>query len=47
MTAGLAVQATADLERQPIGPWAGLAVLAAWSAAALCCGGLALRLRDP
>ncbi|GAA3926491.1 ABC transporter permease [Actinoplanes auranticolor] len=47
MTAGLAVQATTDLQRQPIGPWAGLAVLAAWSAAALLCGGLAFRLRDP
>jgi ABC-2 type transport system permease protein len=47
MTAGLAVQATTDLGRQPIDPWPGLAVLAAWSAAALLCGGLALHLRDP
>jgi ABC-2 type transport system permease protein len=47
MTAGLAVQATTDLDHLPIGPWAGLAVLAAWAAAALLCGGLALRFRDP
>jgi len=47
MPAGLAVQATTDLDHLPIGPWAGLAVLAAWAAAALLCGGLALRFRDP
>ncbi|MFG2292386.1 ABC transporter permease [Streptomyces sp. NPDC048603] len=46
MTAGLAVQATTGLDRLAIGPWAGLGVLAAWSAAALLAGGLALRLRD-
>jgi ABC-2 type transport system permease protein len=46
MTAGLAIQATTDLRSQPIGPWAGLGVLAAWAAAALLAGGLLLRLRD-
>ena len=46
MTAGLAIQATTDLSSLPISPWAGLGVLAAWSAAALLAGGLALGLRD-
>ena len=46
MTAGLAIQATTSLSALPIGPWAGLGVLAAWSAAALLAGGLLLRLRD-
>jgi len=46
MTAGLAIQTTVDLDSQPIGPWAGLGVLAAWAAAALLGGGLLLRLRD-
>lgn len=46
MTAGTAVQATLDLGGQPIGPWAGLGVLAAWAGAALLAGGLLLRLRD-
>jgi ABC-2 type transport system permease protein len=46
MTAGLAIQATTDLRSLPIGPWAGLGVLAAWAAAALLAGGLVLRIRD-
>jgi len=46
MSAGLAVQATTDLRSLPIGPWAGLAVTAAWAAAALSAAGLLLRLRD-
>jgi ABC-2 type transport system permease protein len=46
MTAGLAIQATRNIGRQAIGPWAGLGVLAAWTAAALLAGGLLLRLRD-
>jgi ABC-2 type transport system permease protein len=46
MTAGLAIQATTGLRYLPIGPWAGLGVLAAWTAAALAAGGLALCLRD-
>lgn len=46
MNAGLAIQATTGLRSLPISPWAGLGVLAAWAAAALLAGGLALRLRD-
>jgi ABC-2 type transport system permease protein len=46
MTAGLAIQTTSNLRSLPIGPWAGLGVLAAWAAAALLAGGLLLRLRD-
>lgn len=46
MTAGLAIQATTGLRGLPISPWAGLGVLAAWTAAALLVGGLLLRLRD-
>lgn len=46
MSAGLAVQATTHLDDLPIGPWAGLGVLAGWAAAALLCGGLLLQLRD-
>ena len=46
MTAGLAVQATINVRSLPIGPWAGLGVLAAWAAAALLVGGLALEMRD-
>jgi ABC-2 type transport system permease protein len=46
MNAGLAIQATTNLHNHPIGPWAGLGVLAAWATAALLAGGLALKLRD-
>ena len=46
MTAGLAIQATRNLHNLPIAPWAGLGVLAAWSAAALLAALLLLRLRD-
>jgi ABC-2 type transport system permease protein len=46
MTAGLAVQDTVDLASQPIAPWAGLGVLAAWASGALLIGGAALRYRD-
>jgi len=46
MTAGLAIQATTGLRGLPISPWAGLAVLAGWAAAALLAGGLLFRLRD-
>jgi ABC-2 type transport system permease protein len=46
MTAGLAIQATTGLGTQPISPWAGLGVLAAWAAGALLAGGGLLRLRD-
>jgi ABC-2 type transport system permease protein len=46
MTAGLAIQATTGLRGLPIGPWAGLGVLAAWAAGALLAGGLLFQLRD-
>ncbi len=46
MTAGLAVQATTGLRNLPIGPWAGLGVLAAWAAVAMLAGGLMLCVRD-
>jgi ABC-2 type transport system permease protein len=46
MTAGLAIQDTTGLASQPIGPWAGLGVLAAWASGALLLGGFALRFRD-
>ncbi len=46
MTAGLAIQATTGARSLPIGPWAGLGVLAAWAAAALLIGSMLLRLRD-
>jgi ABC-2 type transport system permease protein len=46
MSAGLAIQDTVDLASQPIGPWAGLGVLAAWSAGSLLLGGGLLRWRD-
>jgi ABC-2 type transport system permease protein len=46
MTAGLAIQATRNLKKLPIGPWPGLGVLAAWAAAAMLAGALLLRLRD-
>jgi ABC-2 type transport system permease protein len=44
--AGLAVQDTVGLPDLPIGPWAGLGVLAAWAAGALLAGGFVLRVRD-
>ena len=46
MTAGLSIQATADLPALPLAPWQGLGVLAAWAFGALLLGALALRLRD-
>ena len=46
MTAGLAIQTTVNVRSLPIGPWAGLGVLAAWAAAALLSGGLLLERRD-
>ncbi|MFI0450088.1 ABC transporter permease [Actinomadura sp. 6N118] len=46
-SAGMAVQATRDLDRLPIGPWAGLGVLAAYTAGALLAGGAAFIRRDP
>jgi ABC-type Na+ transport system ATPase subunit NatA len=46
MTAGLAIQSTKDLNTLPIGPWAGLGVLAGWTAAALITGWMLLLWRD-
>ncbi|MGH8776062.1 MAG: ABC transporter permease [Jiangellaceae bacterium] len=45
-TAGLAIQATTDLDRIPIGPWAGLGVLAAYAIAAMLAGVLLFKTRD-
>lgn len=46
MTAGLSILATTNLKDLPIGPWAGLGVLAAWAAGALGFGALVFQLRD-
>jgi ABC-2 type transport system permease protein len=46
MNAGLLIQATTDLGHLPLSPWAGLGVLAAWAAAAVAAGALALCRRD-
>jgi ABC-2 type transport system permease protein len=45
-TAGLAIQATRRLDTLPIEPWQGLAVLAAWAAAALLAAAVVIRTRD-
>jgi ABC-2 type transport system permease protein len=45
-SAGLAVQATVDVDALPIGPWKGLSVLALWALAALLAGGLLFERRD-
>ena len=46
MTAGLAVQATRNLHDLPIAPWAGLGVLAGWTAASFLVASALLRRRD-
>lgn len=46
MTAGLAVQATKRMDALPIGPWAGLGVLAAWATGALLVGTVLFAVRD-
>jgi ABC-2 type transport system permease protein len=47
MSAGLSLQqTTARADNVPIGPWAGLAVAAAWAAAALAAGFWTVRHRD-
>jgi ABC-2 type transport system permease protein len=46
MTAGLAIQATRRLGDLPIGPWAGLGVMAGYAAAAMLLGALMFALRD-
>lgn len=45
-SAGMAVQTTVDMASAPIGPWAGLGVLALWAAGCLALGGFALVRRD-
>jgi ABC-2 type transport system permease protein len=44
--AGRAIQATIGLDELPIGPWAGLGVLAAWAGAAMLLGALLFTIRD-
>jgi ABC-2 type transport system permease protein len=46
MTAGLDIQATANLSGLPLTPWQGLGVLVLWAAGALIIGALILRFRD-
>lgn len=46
MTAGLAIQATRGLDQLPVGPWAGLGVLAAYAGAATLLGGVLFTRRD-
>lgn len=46
MTAGLYIQATANLRSLPLTPWQGLGVLALWAAGALTIGALVFRFRD-
>jgi ABC-2 type transport system permease protein len=45
-SAGQAIQATVGLDDLPIGPWAGLGVLAGWAAAALVLAAVAIHARD-
>jgi ABC-2 type transport system permease protein len=46
MTAGLDIQATANLSALPLTPWQGLGVLALWAAGALTIGALIFCFRD-
>ncbi|MFC6082745.1 ABC transporter permease [Sphaerisporangium aureirubrum] len=46
MTAGLAIQATRNLDLLPIGPWPGLGVLAAYAAVAMLVGGVLFVRRE-
>jgi ABC-2 type transport system permease protein len=45
-TAGLSILTTVDVSRLPIGPWAGLAVAAAWAFGAVAIGAVRLRRGD-
>jgi ABC-2 type transport system permease protein len=45
-SAGMAIQATRNLGKLPIGPWEGLGMLGLWAAAALLAGWALLRWRD-
>jgi ABC-2 type transport system permease protein len=42
----MAIQATTNLDTQPISPWRGLGVLAAWTAVALVAGAVSFVVRD-
>jgi hypothetical protein len=46
MTAGLGIQATRGLDRLPIGPWAGLGVLAAYAGVAMLAALILFKVRD-
>jgi ABC-2 type transport system permease protein len=46
MSAGLAIQATRNLQTQPVSPWVGLGILAAWGLGTLLAGMTILKLRD-
>jgi ABC-2 type transport system permease protein len=46
MTAGLMIQATRDLQRLPLRPWSGLAVLATYAGAAMLLGVVLFATRD-
>jgi ABC-2 type transport system permease protein len=46
MTAGLAIQATVNLDALPIAPWQGLGVLAAYAALAVLAGAVLFQRRD-
>ena len=46
MTAGMSIQSTTGMTSLPISPWAGLGVLAAWSAGSLLIGGCVLKVRN-
>jgi ABC-2 type transport system permease protein len=46
VNAGLAIEATRNIAKLPIGPWSGLGVLGLWTAAALASGWIVLRMRD-
>jgi ABC-2 type transport system permease protein len=46
MTAGLAVQATRNLDQLPIGPWAGLGLLTTYTCAAVLLGAVLFQFRD-
>ena len=46
MTAGIAIEATRNLNDLSLTPWDGLGVLAAWALGALVLGGLLFRYRD-
>jgi ABC-2 type transport system permease protein len=46
MEAGLSIQATRNFPSEHIGPWAGMAILAAYAAAAVIAGLVAFQVRD-